>query len=499
MNKKLVSTLALSLCFVMGAGTLAGCKDKDGDSGRALTQDEILQTVLKAIDDTETYKGILTYKETETSVEKYTIGSEVEEETSTSIMEIGVNPDARAMLVSSSFERMHDGATVRETGKGKIFKQGDKFYMYSQEEDIRDGETEVEESYVEISEFLFFMYAKQFSVTNAISGSAYLGTGASVEALNGAWASVITDSKAKVAASSTDEDSDWYGMSAEGSYLLSASEANGACTVNVKIVATISEALWTETYVQEYSFTAKDGKLIASSQKTTDVTTSYELDGDRVPAGTAGAVLCTEEEIEEDSYIISYTFNEAAFNAITTTLPAEMPYQDYAGMSWEKKVIINGFERDLRTYGEDMEGVLRNLSVNGMDIVWYKDAACTQEITATNTTAVELYLMENVYGKATLQSGYAFREYELEYKFKSNVPEAYKVALGILLGEGYKTLATESVDNGLYIQTGGDDAYYYVDGQLREQGTTLPVVEGQTYVMKVIFEIDVEELNFFDL
>ena len=142
-----------------------------------------------------------------------------------------------------------------------------------------------------------------------------------------------------------------------------------------------------------------------------------------------------------------------------------------------------------------------------MDVVWYKDAACTQPIDET-ITVDEILAMDTIYGKATAEEGYALYTTERVTAFGADVPEAYKLVFGSMMGAGYKDIGAAMVGEGeyegIYLYQDSDNEVVTVNGTVvefeeGEYSKYYQVTEGQTYTVQKTKTYMKADLNFFEM
>lgn len=533
MKKKLLSVLALSMCFCMGVSSFVGCKGGDegsssapnseqqnsesqgGETQKPLTQDEIFAKILEASEATLVYNGAIAFK-VEGKEEDITTSSRgTEKETSEMFAAASVD-SATGKMFMKSVQKEAEGATSEMTMK--YFKEGEKNYSFMQQKQSTGAENEepmVFDMYSEVSEMglksamgdLNVMESGYFDI-----GELGLTEGVDVDAMNAAYAKVITESKADIAAQADDEDSEWYQCSADGSFVLSCAEVEGAYVLTVKMAMTVAHPEGEKTALREAVLTAKDGKLASMAITQTETEVYYvvyedELDkyGEMVSKDTEGAVEVSEAYNYGMSIALAYEFAEADYNAITTTLPTDptqiMPATD--SYMKEVQVYINGMDEG-REYcaGETIEEAMNSMYVpEGMEIVWYMDEACTQEFDVT-MSAEKFFAMEALYGVATPMEGYVLYTEEYVDLFGADVTDEYKLVFADMIGNS-KHFGAENVNSGF--------TFYKDEGEvITVNGTEVtfeegaywadyPVEEGQTYEVVYTTTYMKADLNFFSM
>ncbi|MBQ7948915.1 MAG: hypothetical protein IJ284_04045 [Clostridia bacterium] len=524
MKKKLVSMLALSMCFCVGVSSFAGCKDGDdsstgggGGGNTPLTQEQILAKVVEAADASVAYQGAYTITMVNKHVgnETSTRGEEKEEDEGTSV--ISVDAAAGKMLMKNVEKETYDGVT--ETGEQvvKYFKEGDKNYSYMKQKQTstEEGATPFEqEMYSEVSAVALQSTLGQYSLSSAgyfnIDELGLSGI-TTIEAYNAAWATVIADSKAAIAAGTNDEESEWYKCSGDASYVASCTEADGAYLATTTITMSWADEYGTETATQTSVLTVKDGKIVSMKMTASETEIYYRVYedendkyGNSVTSDTEGAVKITEVDTYEYNVSFNYAFADTEYADVTTTLPTDatqiMPASDY--FSKGIKTVINGVDCGTEYLsGTTVEGAMESVyTPNGMDVVWYKDAACTQAIDAT-LSVTDLLAMDTMYGKATAEEGFVLYTYENTEVFGADVTDAYKLVFGNMLSSD-KELRTASVEGGIYLYKDSDQTVTvngtevtFAEGEEEKQ---YEVVAGQTYEVKKTTTYAKADLNFFD-
>lgn len=512
MKKKLVSTLALSLCFVMSAGAFAGCKG-DGDSSggnKPLTEDEIYAKVVEAMEATVSYTGAYTGVSTTKEEGKEVRPDQDEDEVSSSqtTQKVSVDPAAKKLFVVAETTHVGDDDGRVEGVTGKLFKEGDKYYTYTKQKDTYEDPAE-QEMYMEVSETMAGVSMDGYSLSEFDYSEYMMPTGSiTIADYNAAWASYIADSKAELVAGTADEESDWYGHSGDGSYVVSAAEVDGAYVLTVEMsISMTDEEDYTESVSYKYVFTAKDGKLVSVLEKEEYFDSWYEADDGTgnwvdVAKDAAGAQLASSSESEENLITLSYAFDQAGYDAITTTLPATVQKQPDV-IAQYMKVVVNGADYGQKyVYGQTVAEALSDAWSNGgADVVWYKDEACTQAIDPATMTVEQFLALDAVYGKVTAKAGYVLYTRWVEYTTAADVTDAYKIVLATRLNDNDKRVQVCAASDGFWLYNGS--SAYYVNGELVDFGgqssMAYPVEEGKTYDVKEVYEVQKEDCNFFDM
>ena len=123
----------------------------------------------------------------------------------------------------------------------------------------------VQDMYSEVSETALKSAMSEMDVMNSgyfALGELGLTEDINLDAINTAYATVIAESKAEIAAQANDEESEWYQCSADGSFVFSCTEVEGAYVLNIKIAMTMITPEETIVGAQEIVLTVKDGEII---------------------------------------------------------------------------------------------------------------------------------------------------------------------------------------------------------------------------------------------
>ncbi len=507
MNKKLVSmlALALSVCTLAGCGggngggnSSSGSGNSGGGGNTPLTQTQIYAKVMEAADATAAYTGAYTVE----GVNNYSYKSGSYESASENALKVSVDIATKQIYVSNTSKRTNkqgEGEAVTETRAtlGKFFKEGDKYYTYSKN---TSGEMS-QEQYAIVSDEAVDSMSEEYSLSSLseMLTEEVIDVKTSVEETNAAFATVFADSKAAVTAASTDEDSEWYGASVDGSAAISCVDNNGEYSVSMAIsfeMAMDGEACEMSA---EIKLVAKDGKLTTISMKENAKETETVSDAGETPV----------EEVDFDNsemtYNISYAFAQADFDGIVTQIPAdvqEAPNSEY--YSKDINVVLNGVECDnAYASGSTVEEALKDITespwrYSNMDIVWYTDAACTKALDPSKVTADEFEAMDTLYGKATAEEGYVLVKETYVDAFAADVPDAYKLVfgdMGMLDLEEECDLESRYVGSTIYVDE-DPTVTTYVNGQVVTESVTIEA--GKTYEVKYVSTYAKADLNIFD-
>ena len=507
MKKKWLSVLALTMCFSMGVSAFAGCGDK-GDSStgggsqaseqgggnseqgggnseqgggnseqggnqdeKPLTKDEIYAAVMAALEATDSYKGSFTVEG---------IMAQTGQETYNSNMKMSVDATNKVAYNKEESEYSAGETTHSDTSYEKVFKESDTYYTYELEDE--------ESTYKRMNAAQVDSMMDNFSMEGI--GGVVEGLPAqltSVDTFNAAFAEVFADSKAAQAAA---------GSEADGDCVIACTEAGDVLTVtmtlNMEMAMGEMGALDVESEI----------KVVAEGGYITEMAIKQLMNM------TMGEE--TMENGNEMTYKISYAFDQAGYDAIQTTLPAEVEDMEDGSYGYDKDLatVINGVEGNTAwIYGDDMQSAISSFltedwKFNGMNVTWYTDEACTKEFTA-DITAAEMDALKTLYGKATLKDDYAFLITNYTYNFAEDVTDAYKLVFGMLgmftIGEN-KHIEAASGTFGVEEREG---AIITVNGEAVEfteednDYKSMPVTAGETYTVKYVITYAKADLNIF--
>ena len=254
------------------------------------------------------------------------------------------------------------------------------------------------------------------------------------------------------------------------------------------------------TFTGIVSFTEKDGKLVSlvalneeSSEKlgSSDYRQSYAYKA-------------------EYTYELAYAFDQAGYDDVEVNVPADVEVQDDYCKSFN--VVINGVENDeVYAYGGEtvrdamtyaVENALDDFSDGeyGVNVVWYKDEACTQEINAETITEEEYYEIDTLYGKAILEEGYAFVIWKDTYKLARDLPKAYEIAFDVFFLRDKETSYLYFVGAGevFFDERGVANAdEVYLNGAVT-MADSFTAKSGETYTVEYCEVLDKDYFNIFN-
>ncbi|MBQ8229756.1 MAG: hypothetical protein IJZ32_03575 [Clostridia bacterium] len=497
MKKKFISAMAISMCLCMGA--MAGCGGGNNSSSSSspkepLTKDEILAEIGDAYAATKAYKD--GYTVTGTSKDEYKGFEDEEAVVSNGTLELTANPNQKLFY-------------YKEAGEGgyeleKLLKNGNDYVRYNE---YKEGESEVTKNYSKYTEVYATYYINEYySYENIIDNyiSAELFDIESIDTYNAAYAKVFADSIAEVAAGTADEESEYYGWTASGSGSVSVEETeDGAYVLTTKMTMEMSSSVenMTQSSVQETVVTAKDGKL--TGWKETEETT--------VTKKISDTETQTSIEKEEMVYTVTYAFDQAKYDSVVVTLPETVEPRNY--YSKDVTVLVNGMELDTYTgmNGSTIQGAITylkdsvvdnaiNATADNATLTLYKDAAYTQELTATGMNEADFYAIETVYAKVELKEGYALMNMLGGSALGADVTAEQKLIFGAMLDYTNQfMLSIVPVANPYDLaskanQTGA--AKVMVNGVAYTENA-LTMESGETYEVKFVREMTKAHLNIF--
>ncbi len=532
MKKKWLSVLALAMCFSMGVSMFAGCKDKDGDKGgnsgsqsseqsgggnesdggnqeeQPLTKDEIYAEVMKAFETTMQYQGVLTVDAMIKSANVRPQGS------SGTIMsgKVSLNPTDKLIYTQMSMEQSENELSMKMETIEKAFKEGDSYYRYEKQSSIDTEEPMAMEAYYRVTDAYLDDMFSETNLSGMLGDVEMLPTGVqSIDALNAAFAEVFADSKAQVEAGTADEESEWYQHVADGSYVILCEEAGDVLSVTMSMDMEVAEGDDVRTLLRELKLVTEGGYITEYSMKSIEGRTWYEASEDPEVTEPVEQHRLSEREM---SYKFAYTFDQAGYDAIATTLPAEvedMKEEKVEGYHRYVNIVINGIDMNGPSFdGDDVQSAVASFFQGGegyyygMNVTWYTDEACTKPLTVEIMEA-ELNALETIYGKATAEEGFALVIEKNPSEYAADVTDAYKLVMSIL-DDGYEysyIRAAEVEDTlnfyeekGVVIKVNGE----VVEFEESDEGCkTITMEEGKTYIVEHIRIVEKASLNIFNM
>ncbi len=483
MKKKLVSIMALSLCLSMGMGVMASCfNNEDPNSGSSpvstptpdpLTDDEILAKVGAAYLASMAYDGAFTVNMSTTN--KDLSSSEEDSYVYATTMYASLDPATNRIYQEQISENYSMVA--------KIFKNGDTYYSYMKDiyNEEESEEPKVEEMYKALSNEYVVYQTKDTAIASLFDGDMFMEIEPilnieSVAEFNDALETIMADRLAALP----------EGTTGSGEMKIVCTENADSCVVEIIMGTqmTTTEEGVTQTHMnQTISFTEKDGKLAAFA---VNMETIMEMTMDAEEGGEP--VTQKSGYSQETSFEFTYTFDQAKYDSVEVTPPEGLEIEeDY---SRDFKVVINGIENEdaANGYGETVQEAMEQAcwdamsdlgNADGLDVVWYKDEACTEAINLETLTAAEYYAIDTLYGKATLKDGYAFLIAEETVVAADDLPEAYKIFFNLIFsGSNEKYLYV--VEAGEVYFEGDEDATIYLNGTPATEESFM-AESGQTY------------------
>lgn len=498
MKKKFISAMAISLCLCMGA--MVGCGDNKNNSSSSsspkepLTKDEILAEIGDAYAATKAYKG--GYTVTGTSKDEYKDFEDEEAEVYNGTLELTADTNQKLVYYKEAGE---EGYEIQ-----KLLKNGADYIRYRED---KSGEEEAEKTYTKYTEAYATYYINEnYSYENMLDYyvSAELFDIESIDTYNAAYAKVFADSAEEVAAGTADEESEYYGWTASGSGTVSALETeDGAYVLTTKMTMEMSNSVENTTVasVQETVVTAKDGKLTGWKDVSTTTETKKISDTETQ----------TSIEKEETTYTVSYTFDQAKYDSVSVTLPETVEPRNY--YSKDVTVLVNGMELDTYTgmNGSTIQGAITylkdsvvdnaiNATADNATLTLYKDAAYTQELTATGMNEADFYAIDTVYAKVELKEGYALMNMLGGYTFGADVTAEQKLIFGAMFDyTNQYMLSIVPVANPYDLASEANQkraSKVMVNGVAYTENA-LTMESGETYEVKFVREMPKAYLNIF--
>ena len=432
-----------------------------------MTTDQFYASVMSAMAATEAYKGSVTVEG-------------IMKQTGESVMNANMKMSVDAtnkVFYNTQLSEYSVGEEMRSyKSVDKMFVEGGNYYTYeAYDEEVEYVRLTAAQAEAEIEDW------SMEGISEVVEGLPLELT--SVDAFNAAFAEVFADSKAAM------EDS---GTEADGSCVVSCTEVEGVLTVNM--------AMWIEMTIPEMGAVEVESiiAIVAEGGYITEMVIKQIMNM------TAGEE--TMENSNEMTYKIAYAFDQAGYDAIVTTLPADVQDKEADNYGYDKDLdtIINGVPGYTAWMsGENMQSAITNFlteeyKFNGMDVTWYTDEACTKAFTA-DITAEEMDALTTLYGKATLKEGYAFVITSYTYAYAEDVTDAYKVVfetLGMVNVGVNKSI--EAVCESFSVEEGATVNGVEVEFAEEDYGyKSMTATAGETYVVEYQQTYTKDALNIF--
>ena len=418
---------------------------------------------------TQAYAGPLTISATMSSSQSY-IDPEMDEEEmmgNTMTAKTSFDPASKLSYIIESSESVYGEEKETTVETGKLFKSGDSFYYYDKAVATPASDWNNYESYTKLhSRSSYFEDMKEDAdivyFTEMIIGGAMLAD--TYAELTSAYSTVYTTALDNFFDQIDEEEfNPSEGDAVAIAPTVTIVEENGSITLNITTTLEITNASEEDpteimSAIMNRSCTVTNGKISAVSL-TIDAVDNVETS--------------TSQNMEaEMSYSIEYAFDQAGYNAITVTLPAEeeisVEVQDYSteivvmfgdipcntyisSYADEPSVedalsyIVSNLESNYELGSWDDNGeyqAVKTLTIEGL----YLDKEFTQPLDAANMTEDEYFALETIYAKYTLADGYFM--HCNDYKEESMLSKPFQiVALGGLFSSSENDYSYASVDS----------------------------------------------------
>ena len=473
---------------------------------------------------TQAYVGPLTISANMSSSQSYVDPEMNEEELmgSTMTAKTSFDPASKLSYVIESSESVYGGEKEVYTTTGKLFKVDDSFYHYDKAESTPADDRNNYESYTKLhSHSSYFEDMKEDAdivyFSEMVIGGAMLAD--TYAELTSAYSTVYTAALDNFFAQIDEEEfNPSEGDAVAIAPTVTIVEENGSITLNITTTLEITNASAeapTEimSAIMNRSCTVTNGKISAVSL-TVDALDNVETS--------------TSQNMEAElSYSIEYAFDQAGYDAITVTLPAEeeisVEVQDYS----TKIVVMFGdipCNTAISSYADEpsvedaLSNLASNLESNYESGSWddngeyqavktltieglYLDKEFTQPLDAANMTEDEYFALETIYAKYTLADGYFM--HCNDYKEESMLSKPFQiVALGGLFsgsGNDYSYASVDSIESyadGFTFDEGYNGVW--VNGVQTTETSFVPESGASYHIVYKMITTD-EDITVFDL
>jgi len=497
------------------------------------TDDELYALVKEAVTATQAYTGAVTA----TAATKM-----VEGEGMSSIMsgKYSFDPATKLSYVTEESESEYKMPQEEETSEdttqknvssttSKVFKSGDAYYSY--DKSVGSSMWSNYESYTLLHERSSSLEVGEDMdigfIVSMVAGGVFLAD--TYTELTSAFDTTYEAAIANTIAAAK-EDAEDGGFNAEEGDKLGATptvtivEEDGAVTLTISSLVEMTDAGEDGSQIMKLlmdrSFTAKEGKISEVALAiNVDMTMSY-------PAEDSAEPLTMSQKMEmEMSYAVEYAFDQAGYDAITVTLPAEeeisVETMDYGksltvmfgDVAMDEYIssyaetpsyadALNGMKSSIEqqfTEGSynDQGGYeeVQLLTIEG----FYLDKELTKPLDPTALTEEEYYALETVYAKYTVAEGYFI--YSSEYEDVEQYSKPYQIVMGVGFGASYASAMLQiyrvsDYESGYNVYPGEGETVLLNGVQLEE--TSFVPESGKTYLVvykSVMTDADVTILD----
>ena len=428
MKKRFISAVALGLAMGM-AFSAVGCTEAAFDKTdftTAKTEQEIYECVQYGVEQLAAYTGAMTVETTEkySGSEGDSVGTEEESykcswDTSSKKLFMTYQ-EVENSTESDGTESVTETSTYAMTSK--VFKENDKYYMYSKESEETGSEKQTQEGYTSMTESYVDLSLSSISSMFQEVGAVAVDT-TDFATLKNAYATVYAEQLAEEQKTNAN---------AKATAEVTATNDNGTLTVKIATSTETNQDMDGVTALvkktEENTIVAKDGKVAEVIEKVA-ATATMTVEGETM----------TMDGEMTSSAKFAYSFDQTAYDAITVSLPTDSSQIQEMGSSYEeleKTLVVDGVEMSVSTYvtsDTTVESVFRQLisytsltsNSEAYALSWYTDEACTTAFDPANVTMDNFKNIEKLYGKTTVNDGYAL--IVSQYAGRDDRTDAYKI------------------------------------------------------------------------
>ena len=503
MKKRFISAVALGLAMGM-AFSAVGCTEAAFDKTdftTAKTEQEIYECVQYGVEQLAAYTGAMTVETTEkySGSEGDSVGTEEESykcswDTSSKKLFMTYQ-EVENSTESDGTESVTETSTYAMTSK--VFKENDKYYMYSKESEETGSEKQTQEGYTSMTESYVDLSLSSISSMFQEVGAVAVDT-TDFATLKNAYATVYAEQLAEEQKTNAN---------AKATAEVTATNDNGTLTVKIATSTETNQDMGGVTALvkktEENTIVAKDGKVAEVIEKVA-ATATMTVEGETM----------TMDGEMTSSAKFTYSFDQTAYDAITVSLPTDSSQIQEMGSSYEeleKTLVVDGVEMSVSTYvtsDTTVESVFRqlisytNLTSNSeaYALSWYTDEACTTAFDPANVTMDNFKNIEKLYGKTTVKDGYAL--IVSQYAGRDDRTDAYKIVFEEKDYNydnaffSYRTVSETAANN---VYSFGESSFdeIYVNGVKTE--TSFTYENKGKYVIKYVSVTTNADCSIFDI
>ena len=512
MKKRFISAVALGLAMGM-AFSAVGCTEAAFDKTdfttafdktdftTAKTEQEIYECVQYGVEQLAAYTGAMTVETTEkySGSEGDSVGTEEESykyswDTSSKKLFMTYQ-EVENSTESDGTESVTETSTYAMTSK--VFKENDKYYMYSKESEETGSEKQTQEGYTSMTESYVDLSLSSISSMFQEVGAVAVDT-TDFATLKNAYATVYAEQLAEEQKTNAN---------AKATAEVTATNDNGTLTVKIATSTETNQDMGGVTALvkktEENTIVAKDGKVAEVIEKVA-ATATMTVEGETM----------TMDGEMTSSAKFTYSFDQTAYDAITVSLPTDSSQIQEMGSSYEeleKTLVVDGVEMSVSTYvtsDTTVESVFRQLisytsltsNSEAYALSWYTDEACTTAFDPANVTMDNFKNIEKLYGKTTVNDGYAL--IVSQYAGRDDRTDAYKIVFEEKdynydhANFSYETVS-ETAANNVYSFRESSFDEIYVNGVKTE--TSFTYENKGKYVIKYVNVTTNADCSIFDI